>query len=112
MNQPKNSNYSLNVAIAMMMLSIFGDEIEVDHNEEQGLVTLTNAAQDCYVTITKQQHDNLFNQLGNVATDMEDGEDNALPAGEMAIAGDEELMEGIEVEQAPKMTASNPSEQL
>lgn len=66
----KNANYSSNVAIAMMMLCIFNEELNVDHNEEQGLVTLTNGADDCYCTITKEQHDNLFSQLGNIAKDM------------------------------------------
>lgn len=55
----------------MMMLSIFGEDVNVDINEEQGLVTLTNATDDCYCTITKEQHDNLFTQLAHVATDME-----------------------------------------
>lgn len=58
-------NYTLNLAIAMMMLSIFGDELSVYDNETQGTVTLSSPNDDCYCTITKEQYDNLFTQLGS-----------------------------------------------
>lgn len=63
--------YNKNLAIAIMMLSIFGDDLKIDENEQQGLVTLSNPEDDCYCTITKVQYDNLFGQLG-----VEEGEDN------------------------------------
>lgn len=84
----KSTNYTLNVAIAMVMLSMWGDDIKIDENEQQGLITLTNPDDDCYCTITKVQYGNLFTQLANTI-----GDDDKETAEFNQMMGDEELGE-------------------
>jgi len=47
-----------NLAMALLCM-LTQDEIIIDHNEQQGLTTLTNKTGDCYVTITTDE----FNAL-------------------------------------------------
>lgn len=102
-----NKKYTFNVAIAMMMLSIFGEELVVDHNEEQGLVTLHNENDDCYCTITKEQHDNLFAQLATIGEEM-DKENQAFST----LMGDDQEELGDLSQLAPvEMFTENPNQE-
>lgn len=53
-------NKRLNLIVALCMLQTFGDDIKIDHNEQQGLVTLTNPDDDCYCTLAEKQYEDLM----------------------------------------------------